>query len=252
MYDMICVVMKVDYRNKTIIITGAYRGIGKKISEFFAMKGAKLVITYHIHKKETDLLKEELFNKYNVNVDSVYLDLKDENTIIDLLNYVKNKYQKIDVLVNNAAISLDSHILDKTKEEFMDVIEINLVGTFLMMKYFNDIMDNGYIFNISSTDGVDTGNIYSVDYNASKAGVNSLTKTFSLYTNNKVISICPNWVDTESTNSMLKGYLESELKRIGQKKLIDVSCIPKVIDECIKNNVLSGSIIMVEGERDNG
>ena len=118
-----------------------------------------------------------------------------------------------------------------------------------MMKYFDSIVD-GYIFNISSTDGVDTGNVYSIDYNASKAAINNMTKTFSLYSKNKIISLCPNWVDTESTRKMNKEYLESELKRIGQKKLINPCVIPLVIDKCIGSNYPSGSIIRIEGEDD--
>ncbi len=131
----------------------------------------------------------------------------------------------------------------------MKVLEVNLVGTFLMMKYFDNIVD-GYIINISSTDGIDTGGIYSADYNASKAAVNSLTKTFSLESKNKIISICPNWVDTESTREMDKKYLESELKRIKQDSLISVETIPQVIDDCIRNNIPSGSIIRIEGDKD--
>ena len=154
-------------------------------------------------------------------------------------------------MINNAALSLDNDIDSKTKKEFMKVLETNVVGTFLMMKYFDKIVD-GYIFNMSSTDGIDTGNIYSIDYNASKAAINSLTKTFSLYSENKIISICPNWVDTNSTKLMDKNYLSNELKRIGQDKLISPNTIVKVIDEYIKKNISTGSIIRIEGDDNYG
>ena len=191
----------------------------------------------------------EIEEKYHVNVESFYFDLSDEESVKNLFKNVKNKYKKIDYLINNAAISLDSYIFDKTKEEFMKVLETNLVGTFLMMKYFDEITD-GFIINMSSTDGIDTGSIYSIDYNASKAAINSLTKTFSLESNNTIISICPNWIDTESTGEMDKDYLDSELKRIKQNKLIGVSVIPKVIDDCIKNKVPTGSLIRIESDED--
>ena len=116
-----------------------------------------------------------------------------------------------------------------------------------MMKYFDKIVE-GFIFNMSSTDGIDTGSIYSIDYNASKSAINTITKTFALESNNKIISICPNWVDVISTREIDSNYLDSELKRIKQEKLIDVKVIPKVIDDCIKNNTPSGSIIRIEGE----
>ena len=238
-----------NYKNKIIIVTGASSDIAKSIIEYFIKCQARLIVTYLNSKDETIKYIDKLNKKYNINIDCLQLDLCKENSIANMYNYVKKKYNRIDILVNNAAISLDSHIIDKTKEEFMKVIETNLVGTFLMMKYFDNIV-NGYIFNMSSTDGIDTGNIYSIDYNASKAGVNSITKTFSLYSKNKIISLCPNWIDTKSTRSMDKDYLDNELKRIKQDKLINPMVIPKVIDKCIKDNIETGSIIRIEGDKD--
>ena len=235
------------YNDKTMLVTGTYRGIGKAIVNYFANLGVNIIMTYHSKREETIELENELKNKYHVNVESYYLDLKDEKSVNELSKNVKNKYRKIDYLINNAALSLDSYLFDKSKNEFMQVLETNVVGTFLMMKYFDDIVD-GFIINISSTDGVDTGSIYSVDYNASKAAINSLTKTFSLESKNRIISICPNWVDTESTKEMDKDYLASELKRINQDKLINVNTVPKVIDKCIKDNIITGSIIRIEGD----
>lgn len=237
------------YQKKIMLITGAYQGIGKSIVDFFARLGVNIIMTYHNNIDKTRELASEIKNKYQVNVDCCYLDLCQENSIIDVYNYVNNKYKKIDFLVNNAAISMDSYITDKTKKEFMNVLETNVIGTFLMMKYFDNIID-GYIFNISSTDGIDTGSIYSIDYNASKAAINSITKTFSLYSKNKVISLCPNWVDTESTKNMNQEYLKAELRRIHQEKLISTDTIPKVMDECIKKAIPSGSIIRIEGDED--
>lgn len=234
-------------KNKIMLVTGASRGIGKEIVNYFASLGVNIIMTYHSNLAEIEELVKELKEKYSIAVDYYYLDLCQEDSVIKLYNYVKEKYNKIDYLVNNAAISIDNSIMDKTKDEFMKVLETNVVGTFLMMKYF-DVIVNGFIFNMSSTDGIDTGNIYSIDYNASKAAINNMTRTFSLVSSNKIISICPNWVDTESTKSMDKEYLESELKRIKQDKLISASTIPKVIDDCIKKNISSGSMIRIEGD----
>jgi len=234
-----------NYQNKIILVTGGSRGIGSKIASYFLEKGAKVIVTYHHNKENIEKLKE----KYS-NLEILELDLKNEDSIRNLFMFIKDKYKRIDILINNAAKSLDSFYLDKTKEEFMEVIETNLIGTFLMIKYFQGIMDKGYIFNMSSTDGIDTGSVYSIDYNASKAGINMLTKTISLDNHNTIISICPNWVDTDSTRRMYPNYLESELKRIKQEKLIDESTIPKVIDKCIREKVKSGSIIRIDGDID--
>lgn len=238
-----------DYENKVVLITGASSDIAESIIKYFVKCKSKVIVTYHNNKNKVLEYCDRLKKKDNILIDTCYLDLCKEDSILELYNYVNNKYHKIDILINNAAISLDSHIMDKTKEEFMRVLETNLVGTFLMMKYFDNLID-GYIFNISSTDGIDTGNIYSIDYNASKAGINSITKTFSLYSKNRIISLCPNWIDTKSTREMNKDYLKKELKRIGQDKLIKPDIIFKIIDKCIKENIDSGSIIRIEGEDD--
>ena len=237
------------YQNKIMLVTGAYRGIGKEIVNYFANFGVNIIMTYHNKVNETKELASLICDQYHVNVDCYYLDLANEKSVNDLSLYVKDKYGKLDYLVNNASLSLDSYLYDKTKDEFMSVLEVNVVGTFLMMKYFDKIVE-GFIFNMSSTDGIDTGSVYSVDYNASKAAINSITKTFALESNNKIISICPNWVDVISTREIDSNYLDSELKRIKQDKLIDVKVIPKVIDDCIKNNITTGSIIRIEGEDD--
>ena len=222
---------------KKVLITGTSRGIGKVIVNYFLEKDYQVILTYH-----------NSINKINhKNVDNYYLDLSNEQSIIDLANNIKNKYGHIDILINNAAISRDNYYLDKTKQEFMEVLETNLVGTFLMIKYFDNIV-NGYIFNISSTDGIDTGSIYSLDYNASKAGINIITQNIAMVSNNKIISICPNWVDVDSTKKMDQEYLKEELKRIKQDKLIDPITIPKVIDKCINDNIKSGSIIRIDGD----
>ena len=237
-----------DYSNKVVLITSGYNGIGRELIDNFAKCKSRVIVTYHNHYDETLKLVNDIKKEYGIIVDMYYLDLCKEECISNLYNYVNDKYGKLDILINNAALSRDSYYLDKTKEEFMDVLETNVVGTFLMIKYFNSLLNNGYIFNISSTDGIDTGNVYSIDYNVSKAGINMLTKTIALDNSNKIYSICPNWVDTESTRSMDKDYLENELKRIGQKRLINPKEIFDVIDNVIKNNIQSGSIIRIEGE----
>lgn len=235
------------YNNKIMLITGCNRGIGKEIVNYFANLGVNIIMTYHNKKEDTIKLENEIKDKYHINIESYYLDLSSEESVNNLYNEISKKYKKIDYLINNASLSLDNDIFNKTHDEFMKVLEVNVVGTFLMMKYFDKIVD-GYIFNMSSTDGIDTGSIYSIDYNASKAGINMITKTFSMASTNKIIGICPNWVDTISTKEMDSNYLQSELERIGQTKLISAKTIPKVIDDCIRNDTVTGTIIRIEGD----
>ena len=239
-----------DYSNKVILITSGYNGIGRELVYNFVKCKAKVILTYHNHYDETVNLIDDIKKEFNIFVDIFYLDLCKEDSIIELSNSVKEKYGKLDILINNASLSMDSYYLDKTKDEFMKVLETNVIGTFLMIKYFNNMMNNGYIFNISSTDGIDTGSVYSIDYNVSKAGINMITKTISLDSSYKIYSICPNWVDTESTRNIDQKYLEEELKRVHQNKLINPKKIFDVINNCINNDIKSGSIIRIEGDID--
>lgn len=207
------------------------------------------VIVTYFQDKGTDFI-QKMEKKYDCSIDSLYLNLCEEDSIKNLYDYIKNKYGKLDVLINNAAVSIDEYYLYKEKNEFMKVIETNLIGTFLMMKYYDSYFTNGYIFNISSTDGIDTGSIYSLDYNASKAGINILTQNIALESPNKLFSICPNWVDTRSTKMIDQDYLKSELKRIKQKQLINPDTIFRVINKCLNEDIPSGSILRIDGDDD--
>lgn len=239
---------KMDYKNKVIVISGSSKGIGKCTAYYFAEKGANLVITYNQSEDLSNQVRDDIKNKYNVLIDNLKCDLKNEDDIKNLYKFIKEKYGKIDILINNAALSLDNDFEAKSKDEFMEVLEVNVVGTFLMIKYLAKLMDNGYIFNISSTDAIDTFSSLNIDYSASKASINNMTKSLALFLNSKVISLCPNWVDTESIREMSKEYLEMEMKRVKQDKLINPITIPKMIDKLIKEKVETGSIIRIDGD----
>lgn len=237
------------YNDKIVLVTGASKGIGKAITDFFASNKATIIMTYNTNLESSNKTKDELISKYNVNIINYHLDLSSEDSINDLYKEIKEKYGHIDILVNNASLSIDEDFNELTKEDFMKVLEVNTVGTFLMIKYMSKLMNsNDYIFNISSTDGIDTGSTLSINYNVSKAGIINMTETISRIIEPKIITICPNWVETEATKDMNQDYLINEMKRINQVKLIKPERIPQVINELINNDVVSGSIIRIDGE----
>ena len=237
------------YNDKIVLVTGASKGIGKAITDFFASNKATIIMTYNTNLESSNKTKDELISKYNVNISNYHLDLSNEDSINDLYKEIKEKYGHIDILVNNASLSIDEDFNELTKEDFMKVLEENTVGTFLMIKYMSKLMNsNDYIFNISSTDGIDTGSTLSINYNVSKAGIINMTETISRIIEPKIITICPNWVETEVTKDMNQEYLINEMKRINQVKLIKPEKIPQVINELINNDVVSGSIIRIDGE----
>lgn len=129
----------------------------------------------------------------------------------------------------------------------MKVLEVNLVGPFMIIQKLYDLLYDSKIINIASTDGINTYSKLNMDYSASKAGLINLTKALALeLLNSKVYAICPNWVNTESIREMNPEYLEEELNRIGQKKLIEPKEVSNKVIELINNDIESGSIIIME------
>ena len=228
------------------VITGASVGIGYNLALKLANLGYDLYLTYYNNQTNILKLKEEIENETKVKCYINKLDLKNEQNIIEVCHDILTKFSKINILVNNASISNDNLFLDKTKEEFMQVLEVNVVGTFLMTKYLIENIKD-FVINMSSTDGIDTYSIYNLDYAISKSAIIQLTKSMSLiFPNIKTIAIAPNWVETESTLEIDKTYLENELKRIGQEKLISIDKVSnKIIDIIKNNNIKSGEVIKI-------
>lgn len=232
---------------KTALITGCARGIGREIALDLARSGYNIIATYNTSLKEINELKRKI-EHIGVNFDLYKLDLSKEDNIDYVCNKIKEKYTNIDVLVNNAALSLDNNFLDKTKNEFMKVLEVNLVGPFLLIQKLYGLLNDSKIINISSTDGINTYSKLSMDYSASKAGLINLTKSLSLeFDNVKIYALCPNWVNTESIREMNTEYLEEEMNRVGQKKLIEPKEVSRKVLDIIESDIQSGSIIVMEG-----
>lgn len=233
----------------TVLITGSANGIGASIAKEFARNKYNVIINYNTSNDEALTLKSELEKKYNVDVLTIKCDISNELEVINMIDNAINHFKNIDVLINNAALSLDNEIMDKTKEEFLRVLEVNVVGTFLVTKEVIRKSKIKTIINISSTDSVDTYSTLNIDYSSSKAGVNILTKTFALkYPNIKIYAVMPNWVDSSSVLNMNKEYLKSEMQRIGQKKLISKEIVSKKVYELVNNNdnLNSGAIIRID------
>ena len=145
------------------------------------------------------------------------------------------------------ALSIDNNFLDITSNNFRNILQVNLISPFLLIQKLYDIMEEGVIINISSTDGINTYSKLNIDYSASKAGLINLTKSLALELENiRIYAICPNWVNTESIKEMNQDYLKDELNRIGQKKLIEPKCIAEKVIKLIESDLKSGSIIVME------
>ncbi len=219
---------------KSVIITGANSEIGYSICEFFLNENYKVIACVHENVDRIEKIKsDKLIIKK--------LDLSSEESI-------KSFEYKADVIVNVAAYYFDDYYQNVTKEDFMKTLEINVVAPFLTFKYL--LNDNGIVINISSTDGIDTFNELTITYAASKAALNNLTKALAYARKDtKVYALALNWVNTEMIRTINQEYLKFEMKRIGQKKLIDLNEITDSIKDILDGKYESGSIIRIDGEK---
>lgn len=239
-------------KNKIALVTGAAKGIGACIVEKMCQNGYDVIIHYNRSQLLAQDLKDRMNNNYNSNIYLVKADLNNEDDIASMIDFIKSITDKLDVLVNNAALSLDCDIDEKTKEEFMNVLSINLVAPFLLVKELSSLLRDGIVVNMASTDGIDTYSIYNIDYSTSKAGLILLTKILSnRYLDIYFVAIAPNWVKTESVMAMEPSYLESELKRVKQKRiLLPFEVADKIMHIINKKDLESGSLIRIDGEDD--
>jgi len=191
---------------KTVIITGASRGIGKGIAEIFAQHGANIAFTYRSSEEKAKNLEKEL-SANGCKVKGYKSDASDFEASQKLAEKVLKEFGSIDVLVNNAGITKDGLLMRMSEEDFDNVMAINMKSVFNMTKAVLRPMINqrkGSIINMSSVVGV-KGNAGQANYSASKAAINGFTKSTALELGSRNIrcnSIAPGFIETEMTESL--------------------------------------------------
>lgn len=240
---------------KVAFVTGSSKGIGASCILKFAKKNYDVVIHYHQSKKEAFLLKEKIEKKYLVNVMCISCDLTREEDMKKMVDQIIDQFGRIDVLVNNAAISIDCLFEQKSKQNFLKTLDVNLVSVFLLSKYVGNFMlkqKEGTIINISSTNGLDTFFPMCLDYDASKAGLISLTHNlamqFAPYI--RVNAVAPGWVGTENElKDVDEEYIKSEEEKIFLKRIAQPEEIANVVFFLASNQAsyVNNTIIRVDG-----
>lgn len=231
---------------KTLLITGASSEIAQSIITIFAKEKYDIITTYKKNKKDSQKFIDKIKKEYKIDAKLYYLDITKEQSIKKL--YKKITKKNIDILINNAATDIYINPLEITKKIYNNIININLIGPYLMIKYYEKYNNKGTIINISSTDGINTYNPYRLSYCSSKSALINMTENLSLYLKNKIYSISPNWVETKSVNEINPNELKKELKRIGQKKLIKKEEISEEILKLLNSDKKTGSNIIIKGE----
>ncbi len=239
--------------SKVALITGATRGIGKQIALTLAQEEYDIAINYRTENEELETAKKEIEEK-NVKCLAVQGDVSNYDDCERLVKKVIEYFGTIDVLVNNAGITKDTLLMRMKKEDFEQVLNVNLVGTFNVTKNVVPYMmkaRTGRIINISSVVGI-AGNAGQTNYAASKAGIIGFTKSLAkeLASRNILVNaVAPGFIETSMTD-VLKDEIKEEiaksipLKRMGKSE--DVAKVVKFLAS-EDSSYITGQVINVDG-----
>ncbi len=239
--------------DKCALITGATRGIGKQIAITLAKQGYNIALNYRKENEELENTKKEI-EEIGVQVLAVKGDVSNFEDCENFVKQVIERFGQIDVLVNNAGITKDMLLMRMKKEDFEQVIDTNLVGTFNVTKNVVPYMmkaRSGRIINISSVVGI-SGNAGQTNYSASKAGIIGFTKSLAkeiASRNILVNAVAPGFIETNMTD-VLKDDVKQEiaknipLKRMGTAQ--DVANVVKFLASD-DSSYITGQVINVDG-----
>ncbi|WP_297631894.1 3-oxoacyl-[acyl-carrier-protein] reductase [uncultured Clostridium sp.] len=240
-------------KGKNAIVTGATRGIGREIARKLAALGANILINYRSNDKEAEELKKELENM-NVKVEVYKCDISDLEKVLEMIQYAKEKFEKIDIMVNNAGITKDTLVLRMKEEDFDNVIDVNLKGVFNCIKAITPIMvkqRSGSIINMSSVVGI-TGNAGQINYAASKAGVIGMTKSLAKELGGRGIrvnAVAPGFIETDMTEDLNEKYKEEIKKALPLKRLGKAEDVANLVAFLAgeESSYITGQVINVDG-----
>lgn len=239
--------------NKVAFITGATRGIGKQIAMVLAENGYDIALNY---RTENDNLRETIkeIESKNVKCLAVKGDVSSYENCETFVSQIINEFGKIDVLVNNAGITKDTLLMRMKKEDFEDVIDVNLVGTFNVTKNVISHMmkaRSGRIINISSVVGV-SGNAGQTNYAASKAGIIGFTKSLAKEVASRGIlvnAVAPGFIETQMTDVLKDEIKEKIAETIPLKRMGTATDVANVVKFLASDDssYITGQVINIDG-----
>lgn len=237
--------------NKVVVVTGGSRGIGAQIVKTLANENYKVILNYNNSKEQAEKIQQELLEQGN-EIEIIKADVSKREETEKLIQFAINKFNKIDVLINNAGISQEGLFTDVTEEEWQKIINTNLNSVFYCnqqaLKYMIPEQQGG-IINISSIWG-ETGASCEVAYSTTKAAINGMTKALAKEvgpSNIRVNAIAPGIIDTDMNRNLTNEELEQIKEQIPLNKIGKALDIAKCVKWLIEDEYTTGQIISING-----
>ena len=230
-----------------VLVTGASRGIGRKIAKMLAQKGNKVIANYNKSEEYAIKLQEECEN-----IEIYRADVSKREEVHQMVGGILKKYGKIDVLINNAGISESKVFTDVTDQDWNRLININLYSVFCVTQEVLPNMihnKNGCIINISSIWGL-VGASCETIYSVTKSGINGMTKSLAKElgpSNIRVNAIAPGIIDTDMNKYLREEDIKNIEEEIPLERIGNTLDIARCVEWLVQDEYTTGQIISVNG-----
>ncbi|MEV6032041.1 3-oxoacyl-ACP reductase FabG [Nonomuraea sp. NPDC052116] len=236
------------------LVTGAVKGIGRAVAVDLAHEGANVIVNY---RQDEEAAKEtvRLIEAAGGQATALRADISDEKSVSEMFRRIRQEYGRLDVLVANAGVARDRHLITMGVDRFREVMDVNLIGTFLTCREAVRLMERrrcGSIVTISSAIGIYGGLPGQTNYAASKGGIIAFSKTLAHEVSRRGIrvnTVAPGFVETEMTNALPVERRKEYTSRIGLGRMAQPAEVAYLVSflASSRGSYITGSVFEVHG-----